>query len=255
MYCDSALAYTKARGNDTALRLTEPKEIWRVNETSESKILLINCMTLSKDNDTVNATDCINGTLIDRKLIPFSGRINFTVFWDIYRTSNDSYDKNDTFLPQQSVLTIYNSTMLYINLEKCVNTLRGECKTFNDTYGNDGQNNTQQSRYLCFYSKQHSNFTLFRFDLEKSTQQFLYAVITPTVTFIISFIFLCVITHCVRVGDDAKMRCQYCASSEQNLSEMTKHKCKTEEEPILSDSPVQSPTVRDAKYLLLFWKF
>lgn len=39
------------------------------------------------------------------------------------------------FLPRQSSLTIYNSSQLYINLEGCVNTLRGECLTFLRTHG------------------------------------------------------------------------------------------------------------------------
>lgn len=57
------------------------------------------------------------------------------------------------FLPRQSSLTIYNSSRLYINLEGCVNTLRGECVNFIQTHGRDGDNNTAQSRFLCFYNK------------------------------------------------------------------------------------------------------
>lgn len=57
------------------------------------------------------------------------------------------------FLPRQSSLTIYNTSRLYINLEGCVNTLRGECLKFLQTHGSDGDNNTAQSRFRCFYNK------------------------------------------------------------------------------------------------------
>lgn len=56
-------------------------------------------------------------------------------------------------LPTQKSLTIFNTSQLYINLEGCVNTLRGECLDFLRAYGRDGENNTAQSRYPCFYNK------------------------------------------------------------------------------------------------------
>lgn len=57
------------------------------------------------------------------------------------------------FLPKQSSLTIYNSSILLVNLEGCVNTLRDECTDFLHSHGRDGINNTAQSRYLCYYNK------------------------------------------------------------------------------------------------------
>lgn len=57
------------------------------------------------------------------------------------------------FLPKQSSLTIYNTSQLYINLEGCVNTLRGECLEFLHSHGRDGDNNTAQSRFQCYYNK------------------------------------------------------------------------------------------------------
>lgn len=56
-------------------------------------------------------------------------------------------------LPTQKSLTIYNTSQLFINLEGCVNTLRSECTDFLQAYGRDGENNTAQSRYSCFYNK------------------------------------------------------------------------------------------------------
>lgn len=79
--------------------------------------------------------------------------MNFTQFWAIYENSTRSVDPEQRYLPNQANLTIYNWKKLYINLEGCVNTLRGECKDFVARYGNDGDNNTAQSRYQCYYNK------------------------------------------------------------------------------------------------------
>lgn len=56
-------------------------------------------------------------------------------------------------LPTQRSLTLHNTSQLFINLEGCVNSLRGECMDFLHYYGRDGENNTAQSRYPCFYNK------------------------------------------------------------------------------------------------------
>jgi len=79
--------------------------------------------------------------------------MNFTQFWAIYDNSTRSVDPEQRYLPNQANLTIYSWKKLFINLEGCVNTLRGECKDFVARYGNDGDNNTAQSRYQCYYNK------------------------------------------------------------------------------------------------------
>lgn len=66
-------------------------------------------------------------------------------------------DPTNRYLPAQHSLIIYNSSRLYINLEGCVNTLRGECRDFLQTHGRDGDNQTAQSRYPCFYNKVKKN--------------------------------------------------------------------------------------------------
>lgn len=79
--------------------------------------------------------------------------MNFTQFWAIYENSTHAVDPEQKFLPNQANLTIYSWKKLFINLEGCVNTLKGECKDFVARYGNDGDNNTAQSRYQCYYNK------------------------------------------------------------------------------------------------------
>ncbi|CAG5093806.1 Protein of unknown function [Cotesia congregata] len=119
-------------------------------------------------------------------------------------------DPTNAYLPSQRSLTIYNTSRLYINLEGCVNTLRGECRDFLQTHGRDGDNQTAQSRYPCFHKRNDSSFVVARFDLNKTRTELLIATIVPSVLFIISFLTLVIITRSVQVGDDTKMRCRYC---------------------------------------------
>lgn len=99
-----------------------------------------------------SATDCINGTLYDSDVIPHNF-INFTTFWKASLKWRDVVDYDQKFLPMQNNLTISNDSHLFINLEGCVNTLKGECKLFLITHGRDGRNQTAQSRFPCFYNK------------------------------------------------------------------------------------------------------
>lgn len=97
--------------------------------------------------------DCVNGTLIKEITVP-QPSINFTSFLSIYEKSLQyPVDPTNSYVPAQRSLTIYNSSRLYINLEGCVNTLKGECKDFLVSHGRDGDNQTAQSRYPCYYNK------------------------------------------------------------------------------------------------------
>ncbi|KAL5292413.1 hypothetical protein ACFFRR_011308 [Megaselia abdita] len=205
--CDDVLAFTEARGNELGIKI-DATEIW--NDTTDTT-LLTNCMTVEYRDNTIVAKDCLNGTIIpnNSSMIPYP-TMNFSVFWNIYETSNIDLDPTQRFLPKQSVLTIYNSSKLYINLEGCVNTLRGECIDFVESYGNDGREHTGQSKYPCFYHKQDSTFALTRHDPDKTYRELLITMIVPSVLFVISSISLCIISKTIKVGDDAKMRCICC---------------------------------------------
>lgn len=94
----------------------------------------------------------MNGTLLKDQDIP-KNNISFITYWDIVSKSDAIMDPEHKYLPPQHTLTIYNYSRLYINLEGCVNTLRGECVEFVKTHGNDGDEKTAQSRFPCFYHK------------------------------------------------------------------------------------------------------
>ncbi|KAL0275433.1 UNVERIFIED_CONTAM: hypothetical protein PYX00_003281 [Menopon gallinae] len=175
-------------------------EIW--SKDRSDKILMASCTTVDRvDSRNLRATDCLNGTLLPKSGVP-KVSMNFTTLWSIYEKSNESVDAEHRFIPQQRTLTIYNLSQLYINLEGCVNTLKGECKEFLATHGRDGRNKTAQSRFPCYYNKENSARAVARFDLEKTRRELLIALIVPSVLFVISLTTLMVITRSVKVGDD-----------------------------------------------------
>lgn len=99
-----------------------------------------------------SATDCINGTIFIAEDFP-TPVMTFKEFWNLTGKWRSVVDSQNKFVPMQSALTIYNNSRLYINLDGCVNTLKGECVDFLSSHGNDGKNQTAQSRYPCFYNK------------------------------------------------------------------------------------------------------
>ncbi|XP_015523126.2 uncharacterized protein LOC107226729 [Neodiprion lecontei] len=213
--CSSAKALNRANGNLPGTVLEESVKFW----DEESGSIIASCLTVAKQGDAIRTEDCVNGSLIDEEKVPHP-YVNFTTFLDIYEANlGRQVDPGDSYVPSQRSLTIYNSSRLYINLEGCVNTLRGECRDFLLTNGRDGDNKTAQSRYPCYYNKNDSFFVVARFDLEKTRTELLIAIIVPSIFFVVSLTTLVIITRSVRVGDDAKMRCRYCTEAQDKESE------------------------------------
>ncbi|KAG7201365.1 hypothetical protein KM043_004130 [Ampulex compressa] len=213
--CSSGVALNKANGNLPGVRLAAPVEIWEESNGS----IVASCLAVAKDKKFIRTEDCVNGTLLRGVPVP-EPHVNFTSFLNIYeRSLQNPLDTTDAYVPAQRALTIYNSSRLYINLEGCVNTLRGECKDFLGTHGRDGDNQTAQSRYRCYYNKNDSFFVVARFDLNKTRTELLIATIVPSALFVISLTSLVVITRSVQVGDDAKMRCRYCVDKQETEGE------------------------------------
>ncbi|XP_032681795.1 uncharacterized protein LOC116849099 [Odontomachus brunneus] len=209
--CSRGMAWNRANGSLPGTRLDEPVKIWEGQNSS----IIASCYTVTKDDDVISTEDCVNGSLVNDIPIP-QPFINFTSFLKIYeRSLQYPLDPTNAFVPAQQSLTIYNSSRLYINLERCVNTLRGECKQFQLTHGRDGDNQTAQSRYPCYYNKNNSFFVVARFDLKKTKTELLIAVIVPSALFLISLVSLIIISQSVRVGDDTRMRCRYCDGKQE----------------------------------------
>ncbi|XP_034938598.1 uncharacterized protein Teh4 [Chelonus insularis] len=214
--CSEAFALNQAKGNLPGTRLTEPQKIW--NDDNKQGIIA-SCFAVKREGSIMRAEDCVNGTFIEKKTIP-KPAVNFTTFLGFYEKSLiNPVDPTNIYLPSQHSLTIYNSSRLYINLEGCVNTLRGECRDFLQSHGRDGDNQTAQSRYPCYFNKNDSFFVVARFDLNKTRTDLLIATIVPSVLFVVSLTSLIIITRAVKVGDDAKMRCRYCTDKQTREEE------------------------------------
>lgn len=149
--CQNSIAFNEARGNKPGVSLAFPRQIW---SNKDNNSLIVNCASVKiiNNGDGLKADDCLNGTILNASNFtqPF---INFTQFWHLYDRSRNEIDPTQRFLPHQDSLTIYQSKRLYINVEGCVNTLRGECVQFVANYGRSGNNNTAPSRYQCYYNK------------------------------------------------------------------------------------------------------
>ncbi|XP_071572989.1 tipE homolog 4 isoform X2 [Temnothorax nylanderi] len=213
--CSRGMALNRANGSLPGIRLDKPVKIWDERNGS----IFASCFAVTNHGNIISTEDCVNGTLLGEIPIP-EPSINFTSFLKIYEKSlKHPVDLTNAYVPAQQSLTIYNSSRLYINLERCVNTLRGECRRFQFTHGRDGDNQTAQSRYPCYYNKNNSLFVVARFDLKKTRMELLIAVIVPAGVFVISVITLIIISRSVRVGDDAKMRCRYCVDNQETRGE------------------------------------
>ncbi|KAF6204894.1 hypothetical protein GE061_019058 [Apolygus lucorum] len=200
--CERVLAHTETDGPEEG-REIPPKVIWTRNSNTT---LLTTCHVIEMRGDSLFATDCINGTVVPPTTLQ-KPQTNFTTFWKIVENSTTLLDPSLKYLPPQSSLTIFNYSRLYINLEGCVNTLRGECEEFSKTHGNDGDNSTSQSRFICYYHKDDSSMVVARFDLNKTWTELMVAIFVPSSLFIISLITLLIIGYSVQVGDDTRMRC------------------------------------------------
>ncbi|XP_046398359.1 uncharacterized protein LOC124165110 [Ischnura elegans] len=158
-WCKRAFATSTDEGEeDDEAKVWEPQD----------GVLMANCQTVmrseggsteaststagySTGGTTITGTDCVNGTLIPPDKLP-KPSVNFTTLWAAYDASLDNpVDPEGARVPSENFLVINPYIRLYINLEGCVNTLRGECLQFLDTHGRDGRNQTAASRYPCFY--------------------------------------------------------------------------------------------------------
>ncbi|XP_030762384.1 uncharacterized protein LOC115887177 [Sitophilus oryzae] len=212
-FCGLGVTDMKANGNKDGFKI-EPTQFW-VKQPGEVMLVSCHVVQFSEKNSSIFATDCINGTIYNEDIIP-KPYATFREFWNLTGKHSHVVDPKNEFLPSQSSLTIYNHSRLYINLDGCVNTLKGECYNFLLTHGRDGKNQTAASRFPCFYNKNNSFMVITRYDLKRTWRELIIAVSIPSILFVVSFITLCGIMQSVRVDDDTKMRCKYCFGSSFN---------------------------------------
>ncbi|XP_063238314.1 uncharacterized protein LOC134539892 [Bacillus rossius redtenbacheri] len=184
------------------------KEVWTEDQDN---ILMASCYTITNATRGVEATDCINGTLLANDVL--ADKTNFTFLSVLGATNPELLDPARSVAPPEHDLLLANESHLFINMEGCVNTLRDECKEFLRDFGKDGTDHNARARFPCFYAESEPGKVLARFDLEGTYSHFIFAFVLPSVLFVVSCFMLVFCQRTVEVGDDAKMRFKGCAAS------------------------------------------
>lgn len=131
---------------------TTKDEIWN---DSENNVLMASCHQISQNlnNGTVEAHDCVNGSVLMNKALLNEGAnnsmVNFTYLTYLHLVEAEI---NRSIAPFDADLTIQQEAGLKINFEGCVNTLRDECRLFLNDYGKDGSDHNARARFPCYYS-------------------------------------------------------------------------------------------------------
>ncbi|XP_065222895.1 uncharacterized protein LOC135847351 isoform X1 [Planococcus citri] len=166
--------------------------------------VLASCYYVTSPVDSLQAIDCINGTIVDKRAI--SDRSNFTFLHSLTILNESRTLQEREIAPPEVDLLIANDSRLMINLEGCVNTLKDECKQFIKEYGKDGADHNARARFPCYYSEENPSMVVSRFNMEVTYREFYLAAIIPAVLLVVSCLTLILCQRTVEVGDDAKMR-------------------------------------------------
>nr|CAD7409061.1 unnamed protein product [Timema cristinae] len=190
------------------------REIWTEDQDN---VLMASCYTIDNTTRGVEATDCINGTLLLKEML--TDLTNFTYLSFLSTTNTVLLDRDRFVAPPEPDLLIANESHLYINMEGCVNTLKDECKEFLREFGKDGTDHNARARFPCFYADNDPSKVVAQFDLEGTYSQFLFASTLPSVLFVVSCFILVFCQRTVVVGDDAKMRFKGCPGKDLVVTE------------------------------------
>lgn len=178
------------------------QQIWTEDQDD---ILIASCINIVFSGpEELLATDCVNGSLLRKDVL--ADFANFSHLTNLNAQSKRPITLDDSVAPREHKLLVAKDSHLHINLQGCVNTLRGECDGFIRKYGKDGSDHNARARFRCFYATGIPELAVVRFDLERTYKEFLVASVVPVVMLVISCLTLLLCQRTVEVGDDAKMR-------------------------------------------------
>lgn len=92
--------------------------------------------------------------------------------------------------------------------------------------------------FLFRIPQNNSYSALARFDLNKTWWELMVGVTVPGILFAVSFLTLLIVHQTVKVGDDARMTCQWCADDDPMAAD---------NEPFMKPGTVQKPTAKERK--------
>lgn len=183
----------------------ETKEVlWTGNQPNE--ILYTTCNSFENDSSVFKATDCVNGGVLERS--DLSQQINLTN----YNSLSALYLKVQKMreIRWKEDLLIANQTMLFINLEGCLNSLYYRaCDEFNQKYGRLNELFNQRSVFDCFYSKD-AEVAVVQYDPIAARHGLLISILIPLGLFLGSFLSLMILSDKIDIGEDTSMRFKCC---------------------------------------------
>ena len=189
------------------------------------RALLASCATLKSyssgdeytsgsSDEFVEATDCINGTLLPTSI--FEKLNNHSALLKAYNALGPYHKLNANglgWLPYEEDIMIFNKSRLMINHEGCVNTLQGECAEFYKATGNDGRNDTSRSRFPCHYAPSNPEFVVVRYDPFHTKWLFFMGFIIPAGLLIVSCGVLFTCTRVINVDNAGRMNLSWCTEA------------------------------------------
>jgi hypothetical protein len=170
------------------------QEVWN---DSDDRVLMLTCHTAENKPNGIEAIDCVNASLLEKSY--FEDMANFT-YLNYLHHAIAKPDKKIT--PLEGDLTISNNSGLQINMEGCVNTLKGECDEFHKFYGKDGSDHNARARFPCFYAEHTVDMVVARYNLKETENLFLFTLLLPSILLVISCFVLVICQRTVVVGGE-----------------------------------------------------
>lgn len=150
------------------------EEIWTDNNSRE--MLLTSCSRATFDNRTniLQADDCLNTGVRDSSMFEIKNKSDYNYLYSLFQDMHKSGEKVWGAEP-----VIAERTMLYINLEGCVQNIWSiECIEFDNKYSDTGFAFSTPTRYPCYYSPKY-NVALIQIDQKRAHLDLLIAVLIP----------------------------------------------------------------------------
>ena len=171
---------------------------WVKNE----EILMMFCTYVESIDYGFKLDDCFNGTLGSYDKV--AGIRDYRDFLNIH------YETGETegwVIPIEDQLTLNNDTRLYINSEKCSNTLSKVCTKFYKEHTKDQSDGRTRDRYPCYRTLQNNNeFVTAFFDPDTTYVQLMVAIFLPASIFIFSCGSLYLCSRVVQTDEEGHLK-------------------------------------------------
>ncbi|XP_037078752.1 uncharacterized protein LOC119099785 isoform X2 [Pollicipes pollicipes] len=177
--------------------------------TDQQKPLSMYCTRIRNVSATeMEAEDCLNGTLMDAP--SFRQITNYKQMLGVLERNEEPLFEDQSFLPSEKTVEIFNRTKVMINVLGCVNTLRKECTTWLAHKGRDGSEGMHPAVYPCFITPHATNYVITDYDRQATVSQLVMASAVPSCLLLFSCFCLCLCGKTVGVNEFGLFFCKPC---------------------------------------------